>query len=156
MYSYMRKQNEDVMTIPSSRGERAGDGFEKDVCLQRHIHPEQVASVRRNLMPEETAQRSAALFTVLSDPTRLRVLYALLHAPSGELCVCDLASGLGRDDTTISHQLRVLRNQQVVATRKVGRVVYYRLIDEHIRVLLKVGMMHSSELSSLNEREVSA
>lgn len=144
------------MTSLLNKSERTGDHFERDDCLQRHLHLEQVASVRRNLMPEETAQRSAALFTVLSDPTRLRVLYALLHTPGGELCVCDLASGLGRDDTTISHQLRVLRNQQVVATRKTGRVVYYRLIDEHVRMLLKVGMMHSSELSSLNEREVSA
>ncbi len=88
--------------------------------------------------------RVAALFAVLSDSTRLQIMYALLHAPTGELCVCDLASGLGRDDTTISHQLRVLRHQQIVATRKVGRVVYYQLIDEHIRVLLELGMTHES------------
>ena len=91
----------------------------------------------------------AALFAVLSDPTRLQVLYALLHAPEGELCICDLAAGLGRDDTTISHQLRVLRYQRVVAMRKVGRVVYYRLIDAHIRQLLAVGMTHAGEYPAL-------
>jgi DNA-binding transcriptional ArsR family regulator len=63
------------------------------------------------------------------------------------LCVGDLATGLGRDDTTISHQLRVLRNQQIVAMRKVGRIVYYRLVDEHIRLLLELGMTHTSETS---------
>jgi DNA-binding transcriptional ArsR family regulator len=75
-----------------------------------------------------------------------------LNAPTGELCVCDLATGLGRDDTTISHQLRVLRHQQVVAMRKVGRVVYYRLVDEHIRLLLEIGLTHANELSLLSAK----
>jgi len=122
------------------------DSSQEDVCQQRCIHPEHALAVRRNMVPADTALRVAALFAVLSDPTRLQVVYALLHAPTGELCVCDLASGLGRDDTTISHQLRVLRNQQVVTTRKAGRVVYYRLTDEHMRVLLELGMTHANEL----------
>jgi ArsR family transcriptional regulator, lead/cadmium/zinc/bismuth-responsive transcriptional repressor len=105
-----------------------------------------VQALRHNLLSPERAERLAALFGVLSDPTRLKVVYALLRAEGGELCVCDLASGLGRDDTTISHQLRVLRNQQVVAMRKVGRVVYYRLVDEHIRLLLELGLTHTEEL----------
>jgi DNA-binding transcriptional ArsR family regulator len=75
----------------------------------------------------------------------LQVVYALLHAPEGELCVCDLAAGLGRDDTTISHQLRVLRGQHLVTMRKVGRVVYYRLIDEHISQVLALGLDHARE-----------
>ena len=118
----------------------------EDMCQERSIHAEQVVAVRHNLLSTDKAMRLAALFGVLSDPTRLQVVYALLNAPGGELCVCDLASGLGRDDTTISHQLRVLRNQQIVAIRKVGRVVYYRLVDEHIRLLLELGLTHASEL----------
>ena len=97
----------------------------EDMCQDRAIHAEHVLAVRRNQLAGDTAARTATLFSVLSDPTRLQVLYALLSAPTGELCVCDLASGLKRDDTTISHQLRVLRQQQVVTMRKVGRVVYY-------------------------------
>jgi DNA-binding transcriptional ArsR family regulator len=123
-------------------------------CIDHGIHPDHVDSVRQHLLPSQAAQQVAALFGVLADPTRLQVLYALLRAPSGELCVCDLASGLGRDDTTISHQLRVLRNHQVVRTRKVGRIVYYRLTDEHIRMLLNVGMVHSSELAVTQQKEV--
>ena len=118
----------------------------EDMCQERSIHSEHVVAVRHNLLSTDKAMGLAALFGVLSDPTRLQVLYALLKAPTGELCVCDLASGLGRDDTTISHQLRVLRNQQIVAMRKVGRVVYYRLVDEHIRLLLELGLTHASEL----------
>src|SRR5579859_2655927 len=134
--------------------------LQTDVCQQRCIHPEHASMVRQHLLALESARAVADLFAVLSDPTRLQVVYALLHAPTGELCVCDLASGLGRDDTTISHQLRVLRNQQVVAMREVGRIVYYRLVDEHIRQLLKMGIEHANEpvLPSSQEQksEVSA
>ena len=124
-----------------------------DMCQERTIHAEHVLAVRRNLLSSGEATRVAALFAVLSDPTRLQVVNALLHAPTGELCVCDLATGLGRDDTTISHQLRVLRTQKVVAMRKGGRVVYYRLVDEHIRQLLRMGSVHANEFSSAPSRE---
>ena len=118
----------------------------EDVCQERFIHAEDVQEVRRNVLAGKEAEHIASLFSVLSDPTRLQVVHALLSAPSGELCVCDLAYSLGRDDTTISHQLRVLRNQHVVIMRKVGRVVYYRLVDEHIRQLLIMGMAHTQEV----------
>jgi len=130
----------------------------EDMYQERFIHRDHVHSVRRNLLTTDKAMRIASLFAVLSDPTRLQVVYALLRAPTGELCVGDVATGLGRDDTTISHQLRVLRNQQIVAMRKVGRVVYYRLVDEHIRLLLELGMTHASESplpSAIREAEVS-
>src|SRR2546421_8154962 len=117
----------------------------EDMCQERSIHAEHVLAVRHNLLSTDKAMRLASLFGVLSDPTRLQVVYALLKAPAGELCVCDLATGLGRDDTTISHQLRVLRNQQIVTTRKAGRIVYYRLTDEHVRSLLEIGMTHAYE-----------
>ncbi len=121
-----------------------------DMCQERTIHAEHVLEVRRNLLSSEGATQIAALFSVLSDPTRLQVVHALLHAPTGELCVCDLATGLGRDDTTISHQLRVLRNQKVVAMRKEGRIVYYRLVDEHVRQLLHMGIAHTNEGFSIS------
>lgn len=131
-----------------------------DVCRERTIHAEHVLAVRHAKLAGEKATQVANLFAVLSDPTRLQVLYALLQAPGGELCVCDLATGLGRDDTTISHQLRVLRNQHIVKMRKAGRIVYYRLVDDHIRQLLELGMTHTNERpanhSHNTEFEVSA
>jgi ArsR family transcriptional regulator, lead/cadmium/zinc/bismuth-responsive transcriptional repressor len=126
-----------------------------DVCQQRCVHPAHALAVRQNLLQVEVARQVAALFAVLSDPTRLQVVYALLNAPEGELCVCDLAAGLGRDDTTISHQLRVLRHRHIVAMRKVGRVVYYRLVDEHISQVLALGLDHAREPLSTSQ-EVSA
>lgn len=136
-----------VRTVKSDVGGKgeANEAGADDVCQERSIHPEHMQAVRQNLMPADMALRIAEIFGVLGDPTRLQVVYALLSAPTGELCVCDLASGMGRDDTTISHQLRVLRNHKIVAMRKAGRVVYYRLIDEHVRQLLELGMEHANE-----------
>ena len=132
----------------------------EDVCQQRCVHPEHALAVRRHLLDVEAARSVAELFAVLSDPTRVQVVFALVHAPTGELCVCDLAAGLGRDDTTISHQLRVLRSHHIVSMRKVGRIVYYRLVDEHIRHLLAVGLTHANEPPSAvlqpHETEASA
>src|SRR6266705_6059112 len=143
---FISKKKEDVcMGSRPAKTVLMADVPGEDMCQERSIHAEHVVAVRHNLLSTDKAMRLAALFGVLSDPTRLQVVYALLCAPTGELCVCDLAASLGRDDTTISHQLRVLRNQQIVAIRKVGRVVYYRLIDEHIRRLLELGMSHASE-----------
>jgi len=133
------------MTIPPKASAPVAPSEDADVCQQRCIHPEHALAVRRQRLAPDAARSTADLFAVLSDPTRLQVLYALLQAVSGELCVCDLAAGLGRDDTTISHQLRVLRNQHIVTIRKAGRVVYYRLVDEHIRQLLSVGLTHAKE-----------
>ena len=136
--------------------ERSLEGKTQAVHTGRSIHQEQMLAVKRNVLDADIAMRIASLFAVLSDPTRLQVVYALLRAESGELCVSDLAKGLGRDDTTISHQLRVLRNQQIVAMRKFGRIVYYRLIDEHIRLLLELGITHTTEAthsSSTKETE---
>ncbi len=130
-------------TLPESSVSEATQAVE--VCQQHCIHPEHALVVRQTLLGVESARRVASLFAVLADPTRLQVVYALLNAPEGELCVCDIAAGLGRDDTTISHQLRVLRNQYIVTMRKVGRVVYYRLVDEHVRQMLALGLVHANE-----------
>ncbi|HTK07912.1 MAG TPA: metalloregulator ArsR/SmtB family transcription factor [Ktedonobacteraceae bacterium] len=118
---------------------------EDEVCQERAIHAEHVLEVRRTLLSTEEAARIASFFAVLSDPTRLQVVHALLNAPTGELCVCDIAQSLNRDDTTISHQLRILRTMHVVTMRKAGRVVYYRLVDRHIRQVLLTTMLHLNE-----------
>src|SRR5260370_41091353 len=84
----------------------------EDICQERCVHPEHALAVRRQRLPADKAAGVAALFAVLSDPTRLQIVYALLRAPAGELCVCDLAAGLGRGDQAILHQLRGLRRQK--------------------------------------------
>lgn len=130
-----------VVAPQSSSGVTAPD----EGCSVRVIHVEHVTEIQRHVLQGADALSIANLFSVLSDPTRVQVVHALLCAPTDELCVCDLASGLGRDDSTISHQLRVLRQQKIVSMRKAGRVVYYRLVDEHIRQLLRMSIDHVRE-----------
>lgn len=83
------------------------------------------------------------MFSLLADGTRARILHALSLAQ--ELCVCDLALLLGISQSGLSHQLRLLRGRRVVSRRKVGRVVYYRLADQHIRRVLADGLRHVAE-----------
>ena len=118
----------------------------EDRCAAECLCPEQVAPlIGRTLSPGDAAA-AAALFGTLADPTRLRVLHALSLAE--ELCVSDLALLLGLSLSGLSHQLRPLREQGVVARRKVGRVAHYRLADEHVRRLLLDGLGHAAEPAS--------
>jgi DNA-binding transcriptional ArsR family regulator len=84
----------------------------------------------------------AGIFKTLSDPTRIKILYGLSKT---ELCVCDLARLLGKSDSAVSHQLRVLRNQKLVKFRKEGKIAYYSLDDDHIHQLLHDGLTHVEE-----------
>jgi len=98
-----------------------------DRCEVECLHPEHVAPLLGNVVAGTEAENLAAIFELLADPTRARLLHALTLA--NELCVCDLALLLGRSDSALSHQLRLLRDRRVVSRRKAGRIVYYRLAD---------------------------
>lgn len=86
----------------------------------------------------------AALFAVLGDPSRARILH-LLAVSAEPLCVCDIALVLGMSVSALSHQLRALRERGVVDREKVGRIAYYSLVDEHIRRLISLGVAHVAE-----------
>ena len=113
----------------------------QDVEHPEHlIDPERVESVRSRLLDQDDAYRLAERFRLLADPVRLRMVYSLLEA--GELCVGDLAAVVGASESGTSHQLRQLRLAGLVRTRKQGRVVFYRVADTHVRLLLDVAVEH--------------
>lgn len=112
-------------------------------CDVECIHPEHVAPLLGRVMDRSGAEVLASTFALLADPTRARIVHAFSLAK--ELCVCDLALLLGISQPAISHQLRLLRTSRVIARRKVGRIVYYRLADEHIRHVLADGLTHAFE-----------
>jgi DNA-binding transcriptional ArsR family regulator len=112
------------------------------ICEVTCIHERKVASARRAMKPEATLFKLAATFKALGDPTRTRVISALLQE---ELCVCDLASLIGISQSAISHQLRVLRDLNLVKYRKEGRIAYYSLDDDHISSILTAGLKHVEE-----------
>jgi ArsR family transcriptional regulator len=113
-------------------------------CEVDCLHPEHVAPLLGRVIDYSAADEVASTFAVLADPTRTRILHALSLAD--ELCVCDLALLLGISQSALSHQLRLLRDRRVVARRKAGRIVYYRLADEHVRHVFSDGLRHVSEV----------
>lgn len=113
-----------------------------DGCVTERIHPDKVRLVLDNAPDSDEVERVSALFKLLGDPTRARLLYALLEA--GELCVCDLAASTGTMETTVSQALRLLRASGVVSGRRQGRNVFYRLSDAHVRMLLDVSREHAA------------
>ena len=108
-------------------------------CEVDLIHPEVVARVLDGLPDIATMQRVAAVFDTLADPTRARIVAALAL---DELCVCDVAAVAGLSVSAASHQLKRLRDQDVVTFRKEGRMAYYRLSDPHIRRLIADGIAY--------------
>lgn len=88
----------------------------------------------------DEAEALASLFRLLGDPTRTRILSALLEAD--ELRVCDIADAVEAEESTVSHALRLLRTAGVVRNRRDGRHVHYRLDDDHVRRLLDLSRAH--------------
>lgn len=117
------------------------------------LHPVAVIAARKALSDAPRATDLAATFAILADPTRIRVLTALRGA---ELCVTDLAAATGINRTTVSHQLRVLRANRLVRRRRVGKVVYYALDDEHVTSLLAMASAHIAESTFGHAEEASA
>lgn len=109
-------------------------------CVVRAVDVERVAATQERLLDLEEAGQLAGLFRLLGDVTRVRLLYALLEA--GELCVCDLAAATGVPETSVSHALRLLRTAGIVRNRRDGRMIYYRLADAHVRMLLDLSTEH--------------
>jgi ArsR family transcriptional regulator len=99
----------------------------------------QIAALNEQLITTPTANRLAEVFKALSDPNRLRLISLLID---NEVCVHILESTLGMSQSAISHQLRHLRQLNLVRFRKEGRHVYYALDDDHVRGLFKQGLLH--------------
>ena len=118
----------------------ANAGIGPDGCAVRVVDADRVAAARERLLPDEEITGLTQLFRLLGDPTRARLLYALLEA--GELCVCDLSAATDTPETNVSHALRLLRTAGVVKARRAGRMMHYSLDDAHVRLLLDVSREH--------------
>ncbi len=113
-----------------------------DMCDVHAINPEKVARAKAALVSDETAVRLSDAFKVLGDPTRIKIIFALLGE---ELCVCDIAATLQMSQSAVSHQLGSLRRERLVKRRKAGRSVFYSLDDVHIERLLSQCLEHVTE-----------
>ena len=111
-----------------------------DGCAVTQVDPARVESVASSLLGVDEAVDLAEMFRLLGDPTRVRILFALLEA--GELCVCDVAAVVETTETKVSQAMRLLRNAGVVRNRRDGRNIHYRLDDAHVRMLLDLSREH--------------
>ncbi|MFX3632796.1 MAG: ArsR/SmtB family transcription factor [Candidatus Pristimantibacillus sp.] len=97
------------------------------------------ASLLKARVEEQTAIDLAEMFKALGDPTRVKMIYALLNQ---ELCVHDLCVVLDMAQSAVSHQLRYLRNVRIVKRRKVGKTVFYSLDDDHVKEIFVQTLQH--------------
>lgn len=104
------------------------------------VEKEKVISVKKKMKSENFFHSLAETFKAMSDPTRTKIIYALCL--KDELCVHDLAAIIETTDSAISHQLRILRNMELVKYNKIGKVSYYSLDDIHINNLFAEGLRH--------------
>lgn len=115
---------------------------EVECCESFELH-ENLLKIVRETMPEETELYDLAeLFKVFGDSTRIRILFVLFEA---EVCVCDLASALNMTQSAISHQLRILKQNKLVKSRREGKSVFYSLADDHVRTIINQGREHIEE-----------
>ena len=108
----------------------------------RIVHPDRVRSARGEASPDHELAALSMIYRVLGDPSRLKILMALRR---DEMCVCDLAALTGISESAVSHQLRRLKDQFLVRSRRDGQVIYYALDDKHVVLLLDIGLRHIRE-----------
>ena len=95
-----------------------------------------------HMPPEEEIYYLSDLFKIFGDPTRIRILYLL---KGGEQCVNDIASELSMSQSSISHQLRILKQNRLVKFRRDGKTICYSLADDHVVTILNSGLEHVEE-----------
>lgn len=128
----MEKQGQTVET----------DNKETDSKEYLAAHRELVEKVQKSQPSEEHLYDLAELFKMFGDSTRVKILFALIES---ELCVGDLAQILNLTQSSVSHQLRLLKDAKLVRFRRDGKIIFYSLADEHVRTILHMGMEHVEE-----------
>ena len=115
---------------------------EELICDCEVLHEDIVDQVKKRMPADEDIYDLSDFFKVLGDSTRMKIIWAL---DESEMCVCDIAVLLNMTKSAISHQLRALRNANLVKFRRDGKEVYYSLKDKHVRDIYEIGMEHIKE-----------
>jgi ArsR family transcriptional regulator len=118
---------------------------EELICDCDVIHAEVVDAVKKKMPEDNDLYDLSDFFKVLGDSTRSKIIWAL---DEHEMCVCDLAVLLGMTKSAISHQLRSLREANLVINRREGKNVFYSLADDHVKQIFEKGLEHIREKKS--------
>ena len=111
-------------------------------CCIHEVHTSLVASAKERMPECEVTYDLSDFFKVLGDSTRLAILFAIDASP---MCVCDIAEAVGMTKSAVSHQLKVLRQSDLVRYKKSGKNVIYSLADDHVRDIIEIALMHIKE-----------
>lgn len=115
----------------------------EDLCCEAHELHRELLEIVNKTMPEETELYDLAeLFKIFGDSTRIRILFVLFEA---EVCVCDLAQVLNMTQSAVSHQLKILKQNKLVKSRREGKSIFYSLADDHVRTIIAQGQEHIEE-----------
>ena len=111
-------------------------------CSKTVIHKDIVEDVLLKMPQKDKLQSLSLFFKAISDETRINIICALNIS---EMCVCDLTAVLNMTKSAVSHQLRTLREAGIVKNRKDGKIVFYSLVDDHVREIVETSLIHISE-----------
>lgn len=112
------------------------------ICKENCPHYKTITQVKLESPNDDCIIDLADMFKIFADSTRLKIICAILKE---ELCVCDLSELLNLNQTTVSHQLKVLRDSKLVKYRREGKQIFYSLKDEHVIQIISAGLSHIRE-----------
>ena len=112
------------------------------ICKEKCPHLNKISEVKLTSPNDDSVIDLADMFKIFADSTRLKIICAIMKE---ELCVCDLCELLGLNQTTVSHQLKTLRDSKLVKYRRDGKQIFYSLEDDHVTQILSAGLSHISE-----------
>lgn len=113
-----------------------------ECCETTEVHEDLLKIVNETMPEENELYDLAELFKVFGDSTRIRILFVLFEA---EVCVCDLAQALNMTQSAVSHQLKILKQNKLVKSRREGKSIFYSLADAHVRAIIDQGREHIEE-----------
>ncbi|MCI9015611.1 MAG: winged helix-turn-helix transcriptional regulator [Clostridia bacterium] len=112
------------------------------ICSEKCPHIKEIKKVKKQELSIKQIEELSNIFKIFADNTRLRIIYGILNT---ELCVCDLCELLNLNQSTVSHQLQLLRNAKLVKYRREGKQIFYSLKDEHIEKIINLSLEHIQE-----------
>ncbi len=113
-----------------------------DVCSIKVLHEEPIKRAKEKLLKDDTYMELSETFRLFGNPTRLKIMTVLSEE---DLCVCDICEILDMSQSAVSHQLRTLREKNLVKYTKEGKQARYSLADRHVLELLNIGIEHVTE-----------
>ncbi len=109
---------------------------------KNHNHEKILEVVRSGMLEDTTLNDLSNLFKIFGDFTRIKILYSLFES---EMCVCAIAEIVNMSQSAVSHQLKVLKDANLIKNRRKGKTIFYSLADEHVRTIIGQGLDHILE-----------